>query len=166
MADIYGSLAGFKTYHNERDNDIATLDDDDILAALLRASEWIDGAFIDQFGGLKTGGRDQIREWPRTGTWDIYGYSLPSDTVPREVENAAYEAALKEAVTPGSLVVDYTPGKYKRVSVDGAVSVEYAGFTSATDIQTQFTKIGQILYPILAASGGAFSSLSGSVSRV
>lgn len=167
MDEFYGTVAGFKSYMEGRGKVIpVTWEDDDIEAALLVASEWIDGKYQPSFPGLKVGLRAQIREWPRTGAFDIYGYNLPPDAVPREIENATYEAAFRQASKPGSLTVDFTPGKYKRVSVDGAISVDYTQFTWAADIQTQIAIVDAILYPILTNNGGNFSMLSGASVRV
>lgn len=166
MLTFYGTVSGFKTYHAARNNDLpATADDDDIEAALLVASEWIDARYRAVFAGRKTGGREQVREWPREGVEDIYGYSIASDTIPREIENAAYEGALIQLVTPGALSVNFTPNKYKRVSVDGAVSVEYAAYGLSSEVQTQFTTIDGILFSILTGSGSGFSSFSGASAR-
>lgn len=166
MVDFYGTAAGFRSYHIARGNDVpaeAADDDEAILEWLLVASEWVDARFASSFGGLKVGLREQVREWPRTGAWDIYGYSIASDTIPNEVVRATYEAALRQGVS-SSLTIDYTPGKYKRVSVDGAVSVDFASFNSAFDMQLQIPIVGQILAPILTGRGNV-SSLSGDAVR-
>lgn len=167
MADFYGTVAGFKTYHIDRNNEVpAATDDEDIQAALLVASEWIDGTFGESFGGVKVGGRDQVRDWPRYGAVDTFGYSLSNSAVPREVEQATYQAALRQLTTPGSLTVDFVPGKYDSISVDGAVSVTFAKFSYASDVQAQFQVINQIISPVLTATGGKFSSFSGPVARI
>lgn len=169
MADNYGTVQGFKDYHTERGRAaiIAEFDDQEITAALLVASEWIDGRYFSNFVGLKTGRREQVREWPRVGTFDNEANPLPTDEVPREVEYATYEATLVQLQSPGSLTVNWTPNKYKRARVEGAVEVEYMQFGSAFDIQTQFTIIDQILAPIMGAwNAGDFSGLSGAGVRV
>lgn len=169
MADYYGTVAGFKAYHSERGRAtlIADFDDPEIEAALLIASEWLDGRYFASFAGFKTGGRDQVRQWPRYNTFDNEDHSLPSDAVPREVEQATYEATLVQLVTPGSFNVSYTPNKYKMARVEGAVSVEFAQFSSAYDIQTQLPVIDQILAPIMSGYGnGNFSGFSGAGVRV
>lgn len=164
MADFYGTVAGFKSYFTARGNTLAAAEDDpDIQAALLVASEWLDAAFLDSFDGLKVGGRAQIREWPRQGVTDIYGYSIPDDTIPREVESATYEATWRQLQTPGVFFKDYTPAKYKSVSISGAVSVEYAT-GSAYDFQTQQPMIAAILRPLFSCYSES-SALSGAVSR-
>lgn len=166
MADFYGTAAGWRIYHIARGRNVDAYDDDsEIEAALLVASERNDAKYRSAFGGTKVGYREQIREWPRVGGFDIHGYSIPSDATPTEVINATYEAALRQLVEPGSLSVDWTPNKYKRASVDGAVSVEFNIFGGAMDAQTQFLIIDEIIAPILTGCGN-FSALSGGTSRV
>lgn len=168
MTDFYGTLAGFKAYWMARGDPVtAATSDDDILVNLLMASEWIDAAFVSQFAGYKVGLRAQIREWPRGAVLDVNGYYVANDVPPREIENATYEAAKRNIVSPGIFFKDYTPSKYKSVSISGAIAVEYNNFnTNAESIQTQFPAIVAILAPILTAAGvGGFSSLSGSMVR-
>lgn len=162
----YGTVAGFRDYHTTRGRNIAAYDDDaEIEAAKLVASEWLDARYRGSFSGLKVGMRAQIREWPRTGAIDHYGYAIPSDAVPAEMDAATYEATLRQLVSPGSLSVDWTPPKYKAVSVDGAVSVQYADFYSGADAQTSFVIIDEIIAPILTGRGD-LSALSGPATRV
>lgn len=167
MPDYYGTAAGFRIYHGARDNTLPAdaADDDYITARLLKASEWIDGRYRPGFGGSKVGQREQVREWPRSAAFDVYGYLIASDSVPTETENATYEAALKEMDSPGVLTVDYTPPRYKSASVVGAVAVTYNTFNGVLDLQTHFMIVDQILSPILTGRA-VVSSLSGSVSRV
>lgn len=166
MPDFYGDAAGFQDYWAARGGATAAgLEDEDIESALLIASEWIDRSFRAQFGGDKVGQRAQIREWPRNGAIDIDYHYIASDAIPREVIAATYEAAMRHATTPGIFFKDYSPSKYKSVSISGALSVEYA-IGSAYDFQTQFPAIAAILVPVLTAEGtGGFSGLSGSVTR-
>jgi hypothetical protein len=166
MDDRYGTAAGFRAYHIARGNDVPAeaVDDDVVNEWLLVGSEWLDGRYQASFPGLKVGMRAQLREWPRLSAFDIYEYAILSTSIPREVEAATYEAALRQGVAAGSLSVDYTPGKYKRAAVDGAINVEFAGFNSAFDTQKQIPIIDQILFPILTGSGNV-SALSGSAVR-
>lgn len=166
MSDFYGDAAGFTTYWGTRGKELPALwETPNIEAALLVASEWLDRAFINSFSGLKINGRDQVREWPRSGVQDIYGYAVPSDVPPREIVNATYEATFRQLETPGVFFADYKPGKYRNVSIVGAVSVVYA-IGDAWSFQTQMPAIAAILFPILGRSQGSFSALSGGVSRV
>lgn len=166
MSDFYGTASGFKSYWTARGGDalIITTADDEVNIALLIASEWIDAAFRDLFAGIKIGGRDQIRELPRSGMQDIHGYSVASDVVPREGENATYEAAYRQLKTPGIFYRDYTPSKYKNVAVTGAISVQYR-YGDAFDFQTQMPGVAAAIAPILKIRG-SFSNLSGNSSRV
>lgn len=158
---FYGTFIGFVDYHTDRGRDVSEYDEADVETKLLVASEWLDGSFASSFSGYKVGLRDQVREWPRTYAVDRDGNSVDYTTVPVEVEHATYEAALRELQTDGSLLVDYTPGKYKRVSIDGAVAVEYRGM-DASSVQTQFPIIGRILSRLLS---GSSSGLTGTLSR-
>lgn len=160
----YGSAAGASSYHAERGNSewaAATLDQQD--QARLRASEYIDNNWRMLFQGYKTGGRVQEREWPREDVLVRNGaqqVELDGDTVPVEIENATYEAALRELKNPGYFNPDVIPGKSKKsVSISGAVSVEYW----SDDMRPVVEKIGLIMGPLFAVSGGMLSGLSGEV---
>jgi hypothetical protein len=162
--DYYGTLNGFVAYHVARGRiDVESMDDDEVLAALLIASEWGDARYRERFNGQKVGAREQVREWPRYAASDRFGHPIAFDTTPVEMENAVYEAAYRQMKTPGSLSVDWTPGKYESVSVAGAVAIKYTPFNSASDIQTRFTIIDEVIGPILTK--GDTSGLSGGTSR-
>jgi len=167
MPDFYGTADGFTAYHQSRDNavpvDVDT--DEEKETALLVASEWIDARYRSKFQGWKVGERDQVREWPRRGHIDFYGYLIPDTETPREIENATYEIALRHLNTPGVLSIDYTPSKYDQVSVDGAVSAKFAKFGSAHEIQTQFKTVAEILSGLISERDNS-SSLTGDVDRV
>lgn len=165
MADFYGSADGFRTYHELRANDFPDLPDDDIEKALLVASEWLDNRFRANFGGYKVLEREQVREWPRIGHYDSYGYLVPSSSVPREILSATYEVTLRRLSDPAQLSIDFTPNKFKSVSVSGAVAVQYAAFNSASEVQKQFAIVGEILSGLLYYySQGSIHS--GAVNRV
>lgn len=164
MMPFYGSPDGFRTYHSARNRDVSQYTDDKINGALLLSSEWLDNRYRNSFPGWKVGMRAQVREWPRYSAFDVYGWSIPSDSIPPETENATYEAALRDLVAPGSLSVDWAPQQYRRATVEGAVSVEYNIFGSAFDVQTRFMVIDEILSGILTGSGNV-SPLSGSACR-
>lgn len=150
MSDFYGTVIGFQGYTTLRNIDYGTPTDEEIGAALVVASEWIDAVYRSMFPGLKVDGRDQVREWPRSGATDIYGYPISSTTPPTEVESATYEATIRQLAIPGSLSTDYTPNKYRRAQVEGAVNVEYRSFDSAMEAQTRLMIVDQILAPVLS----------------
>lgn len=104
---MYGTRAAADTYHSLRGNaawGVATDAAKD--AALVRATESLDGMYQYRWPGTPTGGASQVDAWPRTGAADYWGNALPSDTVPLKVESAAYELALRELQTPGSTAPD------------------------------------------------------------
>lgn len=160
MDDRYGTPAGFRIYHTARGRDVTTYTDDRINVELLNASEFIDSAFGAQFGGCRVGQREQIRDWPRTGVIDRNGYAVPYTSVPGEIENGTYEAAYVQLVTPGALRVNFTPNKYKSVSLEGALSVQFANANDAADVQGQYPAIGAALANVLCRDGltSAFSA--------
>ena len=157
---MYGSEAGFLAYHQARGRGDAAGAIDDIPAALLVASEWIDSTFRSRFMGNKTGMSTQTDEWPRTGVIDCYGYAVRSDVVPVQIENATYEAALRvNQLNPDSPV-----NRYKRVKIDGAIEVDF-GDTSG-GLQAAFPAVGAALSSLWCdwRSGGS-SAVSGRTFR-
>jgi hypothetical protein len=132
---IYGTLSDANAYHTARGNAAWTGADAVKAAALERATDYIDGRYRWQlksgrwqsmFPGERTQGRDQEREWPRTGAEDYDGNAIADDEVPVEVENATYEAALRELVTPGSLSPDFVPSGQVIKEKVGPIEVGYA----------------------------------------
>jgi hypothetical protein len=159
MAEHYGSLPDALAYHQARGNAAwtATGGDEDRHAALLRASVWIDSTYRARFSGMKTDGRSQVREWPRTEALDVSGDQIPADEVPLEVEEATYEAALRELVRPGSLAPDFDGKasiKAERVKV-GSIEEETEYQTAAAAApKPKFVVIDGILHNVLLASSG------------
>lgn len=90
-----------------------------------RGSQYIDGLYGSRFSGQPTGGFAQDRAWPRADA-SAHGQSIPADVIPIAVEQAAYVAALQEAISLGSLsVAASASGAIKREKVD-VLEVEYA----------------------------------------
>lgn len=158
----YGTTADALTYHSDRGNSAwaaATTEAQD--QARLRASEYIDFTYRSWLQGYKTGGRSQVREWPREDVlvWNgALQEELDSSVVPVEIEQATYEAALRELGQPGYLTPDVIAGKNKKsVSVEGAISVEYW----SDDMKPMVEKIGMILQPLFDIDGGYGNPLVG-----
>lgn len=162
MEERYGTVEGFLAYHTARGraDTVADMSDGDIEVRLLLASEFLDGAFRDQFGGYRTEPLTQVREWPRIGVIDYYGYAVPYQTVPIQIEQATYEIALRAP----ELNRDASPGKYKRVKIEGAIEVEY-GDQSAASLQVQMPVLAQILRLLLGYRGATLSPLSSLTTR-
>lgn len=161
MPDFYGSVTAADAYHQARANAAWAGDDAAKQAALIRASAYIDGKYQFQnacgrweslFSGVKTGGRAQTLQWPRTGATDNEGSTIPPDEVPVEIEQATYEAALREIVTPGSLSPDYVAsGAIKRQKLD-VLEIEYQAASTATGgVPTRpvITVVDELVAPLL-----------------
>jgi len=158
---FYGTEADFLAYHTARGRDVSQWTTEQIETALLLSSEWIDAAFRERFCGVRISSA-QVRDWPRTGVIDYWGYSVPSDRVPIAIENATYEAAHRTLQNPGALWPDNAVNKYKRVKVEGAIEVDYADTSGG--LQTTMPVIGAILASLLPSTGS--SAVSGRVYRV
>lgn len=165
----YGTLDGAADYHTTRGNTAWVIggDDGQKLAALARASTYVDGLgqrrldngrFISLFPGVPTGGRAQRLAWPRTGAADMVGQTIDPATVPYEVEAATYEAALRELAEPGSLSPDYRPGSIvKREKLD-VIETEYVTPATAdtsdgrSPVRPVLTIVSELLAPVMTAA--------------
>lgn len=169
MPDYYGTLEAASSYHANRENtawaQASSSPDDKRSGALLRASAWIDGRYRSRFPGKKTGGRSQVREWPRTGAVDTSSEAIASDEVPIEILDATFEAALRELVEPGSLSPDFNPTEaVKRIRKkvgDLEKETEYRDVTtSSTGVASAmpvFTLIDDLLSGLLGDSASSSS---------
>lgn len=161
----YGTIESADAYHLAAGNTAWTGTNDAKLAALVRGSQYADtlalckrknGSVYTQFGGVKAGGRDQLLAWPRIGAYDVDSLNLDPDVVPHEIEEATYEAALRELAQPGYLSPDYVPAQViKREKVD-VLETEYMGASGGADNPQQpvATLIRGIIAPLLVAWGG------------
>lgn len=163
MPDFYGTVAEADAYHAARANAAWAGDDVVKQAALIRASVYIDGRYRkllasgvwqSLFPGVKTEGRGQAREWPRTGAEDYEGHAIPSDQVPVEVEQAAYEAALRELAEPGSLSPDFVAASTVKRQKVGPIEEEFsvgAGADGAASVRPVISIIDEMIAPVLVA---------------
>lgn len=155
-ADSYGTLAGALAYHTARGTTTWTGDDADLEAALRRGTLAIEWLYGTKFSGIPTNGRNQSRMWPRIGVVDVNGSSVPSDTIPVEIEQATYEAALRELVSAGSLSQDFTStsgGSIKSETI-GDISITYADPVTAGSSSQRYPAIDGVLAPLLGATSG------------
>ena len=110
----YGTDSGADVYHEQRNNTVwATLSDDAKTGARVRVSDYIDAMYGSRFPGVKTGGRVQENQWPRTGATDSSGVDIAPNEVPLEIIKAVYEGALLEGKQPGILAPTTTPKSQK-----------------------------------------------------
>lgn len=161
MPDFYGTVAAADAYHAARANTAWAGDEAAKQAALIRASAYIDGRYrklmpsgvwVSLFPGTKTVGRAQAREWPRTGAVDYEGNRLSPIEVPVEVEQATYEAAIRELVSPGSLSPDYVASQTIKREKVGPLETEYVTATgegAAGSVRPVVSVIDEIIAPVL-----------------
>lgn len=155
----YGDLQSALAYHSARLNaawPAMGVTDEQRTAALIRASAVLDGRYGSRYPGRKAGGRGQALGWPRLDAEDAAGDAIADDEVPAEILNAAFEMALTELVSPGSLSPTVTPGQVKvRARVEGAVDVTYAGGGSVASQRPTLTIVDDLLSSLLARPSGA-----------
>lgn len=157
----YGTLAAADAYHAARGRaEWVDAPDAERTAALIRGSDYVDQRYRGQAGaydgprfpGRKTSGRAQEREWPRAGATDRDGNIILPTEVPREVERAAYEAAYRELLQPGSLSPDFVPSEQVSREKVGPIEVSYASGADGDAVPNRpvVTVIDEILGPVLA----------------
>jgi hypothetical protein len=155
--EFYGSVAGATAYHTSRGN-TGWLDspEDAAEAALIRASVWLDGTYGHRWSGTMTDG-EQYLAWPRTDATTYEGFAIADDVVPRSVEHATYEAALRELATPGSLSPDFTPSQGVKSETVGPISITYRD-----GMGREFRPIASVVDDLLAPLIGRRSSAGSS----
>jgi hypothetical protein len=140
----YGTVSGADAYHAARGNVAWTGTTAEKLAALVRASSYIDATYGARFSGVPTNAFAQPLAWPRAGV-SVWGNAVPSTLVPTAVINAAYEAALIERVTPGSFSVSGSASSaVKREKVEGAVEIEYQTNSGAWTVESMLPVLSSI----------------------
>jgi len=100
-ANAYVAEAFVTTYHSDRGNTAwAALSADNKNIAIIKATDYIDKRFGRRFRGYKKQ-KDQSLEWPRYGASDNSSYSYSgADIVPRNLQKACAEYALRTISTP------------------------------------------------------------------
>lgn len=119
-------------------------DNVDLEAALIRATSWLD-SYVN-WSGARTNGRNQGLQFPRKDMYDAEGYLIDSEGIPIEIKKALTYATIKEASQAGILSPEIQKSKtVKSVSVDGAVSLEYADAVTLEDQRLVLTAVDDIL---------------------
>lgn len=126
--------------------------DADIDPAIRRASAYLNAY---SWKGYKLNGRDQTMSWPRTDVLDGEGEEVPSDEVPREVQQACAEAAWYElSVGPLSPSLVLTE-RVKRERVD-TIEVEYVDAGVSADASRPVVmKIRDLVQGLLASTSNS-----------
>lgn len=99
-ANAYVSETFATTYHGDRGNVAwAALSSEDMKTAIIKATDYIDKRFGRRFRGYKSQ-KDQALEWPRTSAYSNSSFSYTdADVVPRNLQKACAEYALRTIST-------------------------------------------------------------------
>jgi hypothetical protein len=146
-ADAYVSVAEAEAYAAARGAGFPT----PLTAqeqAIVRATAYLDARYGGAFTGQRLRSREQALAWPRSGAVDAEGAAVDSASVPREIRNAACEAAIRELATPGGLAPDLERGGAIKSLQAGSVEVVYAdGATPLTVMQTIDNALAGLIPP-------------------
>lgn len=117
-ANGYGTLVGFKAYHDARGN--TYIGTDTVLEqALVRAADYADTRF--RFKGTKLNATGQTTQWPRDGVVDADGNDV--EGIPDALVNAVYEYALRALDAPLFEDAPAPDGGLPLVSISQSVDV-------------------------------------------
>lgn len=92
-AVAYGSASGADDYFTARGITTWTGTDAAKEAALIRGCDYLERMYRGRWIGLKAT-QAQALSWPRGWVSDVEGYPIDAETVPEQVKQANYEAAL------------------------------------------------------------------------
>ncbi|MBX5238628.1 DnaT-like ssDNA-binding protein [Rhizobium sp. NLR22b] len=172
-ADSYASLAEFKAYADAIGFTYTSVYTDDVIEiAMRKATQYLDRAYRGKWKGFRSD-RDQALAWPRmstqnlpvnyltpsftTGVIDEDGYEIPSNTIPKQVKEAEYEATII-SLGGSDLLPPYPRGnaiKRKKVKAGPVeTETEYMDSASARD---RYLKIEGLLYGLTTGQPGATS---------
>lgn len=148
-ADSYVSVEDAATYAAKKGLSFPASPIEPAEQALRRATAWLDNTYRIRFPGAATDVW-QALEFPRVGV--IYrGQPLDDDVIPRQIKEAAIEAAVREMAEPGSLAPDLERGGAVKRLKAGSVEIEYS---DSADLTTTFTTIDGLLSGLLLPAKG------------
>jgi hypothetical protein len=151
-AESYLAVADFKTMAGAVGFSVEGYADDEIEAALRRASSYIDNRYGGRWPGFAMQGRVQALSWPRTQAADRGGNAIGTDEIPREVKSAVMQACRRELAQPDSLTPDKISQRTLSESI-GPISVRYQ---DQGDQRPLIVIIEEILAPLLARPANVF----------
>ena len=131
-ANGYVTVVEFTTYHVDRGREPSDFDNEQIEAAIVKATDYIDGRF--NYVGYRLSGREQLTEWPRGNAYDRYNYAVVG--IPNEVKEACNEYAWR------ALTTDLNPDPLRDDS--GAL------------VQSRSEKVGPLTETVSFATGASF----------
>jgi hypothetical protein len=147
------SLDEFKAYCDERKLSYSAYADDDLNAAIVRASAFFANAYVYQ--GQKVNRRAQTMPYPRYATSDKEGWPVLPTEIPQELKDACAEVTLREAADPGSMNPDVVMADKIRALKAGSVSIDYANVqTSPIASRPTLLIVNDLIWPFLMEGAG------------
>lgn len=148
-AESYASVTTADTYHNARSNTGWTGEIDVKERALRRATEYMDIIYVQVWRGWRNT-KDQGLDWPRFNVVDRDGFVIGSDEVPKVLERATVEMALRALIEELLPDID-EPGtiKRERIALPGGLEVDtsYFGRSQIKKYRRIDLMIGEIIEP-------------------
>lgn len=166
-ATAFVSVATFKAYCDARGFDYSTYSNSQIEQAIVRATERLSDGYAwagEKVKGRNSAGGAQALAWPRTNVVDRDGYSVPSNSVPEEIQRATSEITQRELVSPNSMSPDVVPGQQKVLVQAGDIKWENMAQPGAHSMVPVLTVVRDLIGPLLATGGG--SAVQGRAVRV
>lgn len=99
-ANSYVSVDAFLAYFIDRNVDYTDKEPEELQAALIAATDYIEARFANRFRGVRLNNTQSL-SWPRRNSYDLEGYGI--DGIPTRLKNAVYEyasRALTAALAP------------------------------------------------------------------
>ena len=153
-ANSYASVAQADAYHALRGNGTWAGATGLKEAALIRATQWLDGRYGHRWPGTRWKLRLQSLDWPRFDAADREGTIVEADEIPLEVINATCEAALRELATPNGLSPDVTPANAKvLIEVKGIRWQNLRASAGVNDLTLTITAVDRLLAPFIGGAG-------------
>ena len=106
-ANSYISLADANTYFEARRNPATWTEADDAAReqALRVGTDYLDAKYGDMWVGIRNT-KTQALDWPRALAYDLDGYPIETDEVPKRLKHATAEMALRYLTAPDELLPD------------------------------------------------------------
>jgi hypothetical protein len=157
-ANAIMSLAWLKEYFDSRGVSYADYTDDELSAAIVRASAFLATAY--QWQGIKVNQRAQTMPFPRTGVFDREGWNILQNEIPREVKAACAEIAIYEAANPGGMNPNVVLADKVTSEQIGPIRMEYANASSGADSSRPvLTIVSDLIDQFLDSNAGTFTLL-------
>ena len=132
-ANSYISLADANSYFEARRNPATWTEADDAAReqALRVGTDYLDAKYGDQWVGLRNT-KTQALDWPRALAYDLDGYPIETDEVPKRLKHATAEMALRYLTAPDELLPDVAQDDQSIASESNTVgpisqSISYQG---------------------------------------